>query len=111
MQALPRGVTPESQDVPVVYPTVALNPTMVQDEFKYGSKTYLERDMGRTTPPPPKPGRVRRLPGGYRIRADLDAALRHYQGQHEGVRRVDIIDHALEEYLGRRGVWPLPEDR
>ncbi len=61
-------------------------------------------------PPPPRPGRVRRLPGGYRIREDLDASLRYYMAQHEGVRKVDLMDHALEEYLGRRGVWPLPND-
>ena len=65
--------------------------------------------MSSKLPPPPKPSRVRRRPGGYRIREDLDDALRAYQAQHPGVARVDIFDAALEEYLGRRKVWPRPE--
>lgn len=58
-------------------------------------------------PPPPKPSRVPRRPGGYRIRADLDDALKAYQAQHPGVTKVDLIDSALEEYLGARKAWPL----
>lgn len=57
-------------------------------------------------PPPPRPSRVERRPAGYRIRADLDDALRAYQEQHPDLRRGDIYDAALEEFLKRRKVWP-----
>lgn len=63
--------------------------------------------MPSKTPPPP-PLRQPRRPGGYRIRADLDDALRRYQMQ-TGAKRVDIIDAALETYLAARHVWP-PKD-
>ncbi len=56
-----------------------------------------------TTPPPP-PGKIERRPAGYQIRADLDDAVRAY-GEQTGALRKAIIDAALEEYLGRRGVW------
>lgn len=60
-------------------------------------------------PPPPRPSRVERRPAGYRIRADLDDALRVYQEKYPGVRRGDIFDAALEEYLQRRKAWPLDD--
>lgn len=66
--------------------------------------------MSSKVPPPPKPSRVKRRPGGYRIREDLDDSLRYYQEQYPGIGRVDIYDAALEEYLGRRKVWPLPAE-
>lgn len=61
-------------------------------------------------PPPPRPSKVERRPAGYRIRADLDDSLRAYQAQYPDLRRGDIFDAALEEFLQRRKFWPLSED-
>lgn len=60
------------------------------------------------SPPPPPPKAPKRLPAGYTIREDLDDSLRAY-AEETGALRKSIIDQALEEYLARRGMWPLDE--
>jgi hypothetical protein len=59
-------------------------------------------------PPPPPPPAPRRNPG-YKIRPDLDDAVRGYQ-QTTGAQRNAIFDQALEEYLAARGLWS-PDQR
>lgn len=63
-----------------------------------------ERESAALPPAPPRGTRETR-PSGYRIRVDLDDALREYQTQ-TGAKRFEILDHALEEYFSRRGLWP-----